>query len=67
VVLVRDDREKLLFDLSHIPVSNFDPSNTESSIVTIRQLISDRMQERNLMMDLRFSKTLESLGQFELN
>ncbi len=67
VILVRDDGEKLIFDLSHIPVVKFDPSNVEDSVFTIRKIISDRMQERDLIKDLRFNKVLESLGQFELN
>ena len=67
VILVRDDREKLIFDLSHIPVATFDPNNIEESVIAIRQILSDRMQERDLIKDLRFNKVLESLGQFELN
>ena len=67
VILVRDDDEKLLFDLSHIPVAKFDPEDEAQSISLMRKIISDRLKERNLVKDLRFKRTVESLGQFELN
>lgn len=67
VVLVRDDDRSLLFDLSHIPVLTFNPSGTEESIALIRRALEDRLQERDLIKDIRFASTLESLAQFEIN
>jgi hypothetical protein len=67
VILIRDDDAKLLFDLSHIPVATFNPHDIDASISLIRSIISDRLSERQLMKDLRFTRAIESLGQFELN
>lgn len=67
VVLVRDDAEKLLFDISHIPVIRFDPGNERASIDLIKRTLLDRLRERDLLKDLRLARTLESLTQFEIN
>lgn len=67
VVLVRDDQEKILFDVSHISVKQFDPSAISDSTQLIRSLLLDRLRERELLMDLRLRKTLESLSQFEIS
>lgn len=67
VVLVRDDEESLLFDLSHIPVIRFDPRAKERSIQILKQTLADRLKERDLTKSLRFTATIESLGQFEIN
>ncbi len=67
VILIRDDHEKLIFDLSHIPVITFDSGDYTGSIKTIQQTITDRLKERDLIKDLRFNKALETLGQFELD
>ncbi len=67
VVLARDDRRSLLFDLSHIPVLRFDPDQIESSVEKIHSSLADRLQERDFMKDLRFVGTLESLAPFEIN
>jgi hypothetical protein len=67
VILLRDDDAKLIFDLSHIPVHKFNANDIDTSIGVIRKLIIDRISERNLIKDLRFTKVIESLGQFEIN
>lgn len=59
VILVRDGREKIIFDLSHIPVIEFNPMKIQDSVDSIRGTISVRMQERDLIKDLRFHKVLE--------
>ncbi len=67
VVLVRDDERPLLFDLSHIPVLRFRPEDIAGSIETIRAALEDRLSERELEKDLRFTATFESVAQFEIN
>ncbi len=67
VVLVRDDSEPLLFDVSHIPVLSFNPQNPIESAESIRRALEDRLRERNLLKDLRVTQILESLGPFEIN
>ena len=46
VVLVRDDAERLLFDVSHIPVLRFDPDDIPGSTALIRETLRDRLHER---------------------
>jgi hypothetical protein len=67
VILVRDDGDDLLFDLTPIPVLRYDPSNVVESITRVRQTLADRLKERELVKDLRLNATMESLSQFELN
>jgi hypothetical protein len=67
VILVRDDSRSLLFDLSHIPVVPFNPDDIDGSVATIRSALKDRLSERDLAKDIRFTATLESLAQFEIN
>ena len=67
VILLRDDSEPLLFDLSHIPVIRFDPNDADAAISIIRTGIADRLRERDLLRDLRTTALLESLSQFEIN
>jgi hypothetical protein len=67
VLLVRDDVEPLLFDVSPIPVLSYDPSDSAKCISGIRQALIDRLRERELVKDLRVAATREALSQFELN
>jgi len=67
IVLVRDDRLPLLFDISHIPVLQFDPLSVDESITVIQAVLQDRLRERELIKDLRFASTMESLAQLEIN
>lgn len=67
VVLVRDDDDALLFDVTTIPTTHFDPDDVVTSAGIIRSLLNDRLAERALQADLRVQGTLESLSQFELN
>jgi hypothetical protein len=67
VILIRDDDEALLFDVSHIPVLRIDDNDPAGGIELLRRVISDRLKERNLIKDLRVHAILESLSQFELN
>jgi hypothetical protein len=67
VLLIRDDDERLLFDVSTIPVLRNDPQDPIRSQEALREAIVDRLRERSLQRDLRLRRTLESLSQFEIN
>ena len=67
VVLVRDDDGKLLFDISHIPVIRFNPADEAAGVKLIQAVLTDRLQERDLLKDLRLARTLESLSQLEVH
>ena len=67
VVLIRDDNAPLLFDVSSIPVLEFDPSDAAESVTKIRAVLADRLVERDLNKDLRVTRAMESLSPFELN
>ena len=45
----------------------FDPNDEASAVDLIREGLDDRLRERELLKDLRVTKTLESLTQFEIN
>lgn len=66
VILLRDDNEMLLFDVSHIPVITFDPMNISHSIELIRGCIKDRLKERQLAKDMKIKTIMESLTDDEL-
>ena len=66
VVLVRDDSERLLFDVSHIPVLHFNADRSTESVELVRRALDDRLRERDLLKDLRVKQILESLSQFEI-
>jgi hypothetical protein len=67
VLLVRDDDDRLLFDIGHIPVAKFDPSDSSASAEGIRAGLNDRWRERQLVKDFRVARTLETLSPFEIN
>jgi hypothetical protein len=67
VILVRDDSEPLLFDISQIPVLELNPHNQQQSVEVARHALQDRLKERSLLKDLRVQQILESLSQFEIN
>jgi len=67
VLLIRDDSRQLLFDLSSIPVLQYDPGHPRDAIERIRAAIADRLRERQLVRDYRVTALADSLGQQELN
>jgi hypothetical protein len=67
VVLVRDDNENLLFDVSPIPVLRYDARDAANSIPLIRKALADRFKERELFKDLRVEATCDALSPFEIN
>lgn len=67
VILIRDDNDHIVFDVSPIPVLRFDPMDIPGSASLIRHSLIDRLMERDLAKDLRVTQVLESLSQFEIN
>jgi hypothetical protein len=67
VLLIRDDNKKFLFDVSTIPHLEVDFSNKDDAIIKIRQAISDRVRETNLVQDARVSMSTNTLTQDEKN
>ncbi|MEQ9450822.1 MAG: hypothetical protein RJQ07_04475 [Pseudomonadales bacterium] len=67
VLLIRDDNEKFLFDVSTIPHQTIDFSDTSSAIETLRTTLVDRLVETNLTADARIEIAVESLTQQELS
>jgi hypothetical protein len=65
VILVRDDDEPLLFDVSTIRVIRI-KGHEFDQIKCIRQAIQDRLRERDLIKDMRAVKVVESLSKHEL-
>ncbi len=53
--------------MSHIPVIRFTHDDVAGSVEKIRAALEDRLSERELEKDLRFTATLESLAPFEIN
>ena len=53
VLLIREDNEKLLFDVSTIPHLQINFNNREIAIRYLREAISDRIRERSLINDIR--------------
>jgi hypothetical protein len=65
VLLLRDDKDKFLFDVSVIPHATVDFTAGGASDV-IMELIHGRLRERDLINDARIQQTLASLGLEEM-
>lgn len=66
VILIRDDTDSLLFDVGHIPVANYDPTDPMGSIELIQRLLRDRIREIDYVRDARVKKIIQSLTQDEV-
>lgn len=66
LLLIRNDSERLLFDVSSIPVLTIDFDHADSGIKQLRAAIEDRLKERNLQMDMRLSRIRDSLMSSEV-
>lgn len=67
VVVVRDDREKLLFDVSSIPHNNVDFSNAEIAKKFVAHLITDRINEGEKIIDIKLLNFLATMTPDELS
>jgi hypothetical protein len=65
VLLVRDDDESLLFDVSTIPHIRVDFSSNESAINSITNALQDRLTEQSKLINVRAEITASCLTQIE--
>jgi len=68
ILIVRDDQEKTLFDVSMVPHMHIDFSDTEGAKNKLTSAILDRIGQRKYEEDLRVKTILSSLtpGEFSL-
>lgn len=67
VVIVRDDDKKLLFDISSIPHTTIDFSAEDEARKIIRDLIADRMDELERVIDIKLRNFLDAMCPQELD
>lgn len=66
VLLVRDDEDKFLFDVSSIPHMKVDFTATDSAVAAIANALADRLRERSLTHDARVGLAIASLTNDEV-
>jgi hypothetical protein len=66
VLLIRDDSKKFLFDVSTIPHMEVDFSDHDIAIIQLRNAISDRLSESQLLEDARVKMAAQALTQDEI-
>lgn len=66
VLLVRDDHDKFMFDVSSIPHMTIDFADTEAAIHQIKQSLKDRLLETSFINDARVSIATSRIGPTEL-
>ena len=66
VLLIRDDADSLLFDVSTIPVLTLDFRDVGEAQATIAQTVVARLRERKTLWDYRVERALLALSQAEL-
>lgn len=62
VLLIRDDNDKFLFDVSTIPHKKIDFTNKETAIIELRDELLARLKERNIVNDARVQLAVASLS-----
>lgn len=65
VILVRDDSDSLLFDLSTIPHDKIDFTNISAAREKISFALKDRLTQINYMKDLRVQQAVRVIRKFE--
>lgn len=62
VLLIRDDTDKFLFDVSTIPHITLDFSKTEDSTAALRDVLEERLRERDYLNDARVKLAASSIS-----
>jgi hypothetical protein len=62
VLLIRDDRDRFLFDVSTVPHLTIDFTNEPAAVLELTTAIVERLNERKLVQDARVRKALASLS-----
>jgi len=65
VLLVRDDEDKFLFDVSSIPHMKIDFTDTATAIENLRDALLARLRERQIIYDARVELALAGLSNDE--
>lgn len=65
VLLVRDDEDKFLFDVSSIPHMKIDFTNTVAAVNELKEALQARFRERQLAYDARVELAIASLSNDE--
>jgi hypothetical protein len=66
VIIVRDDQDKLLFDVSSIPHATIDFNDVDGAKSTITRLLCDRIEEGDKVVDIKLRNFLASMTPDEL-
>ena len=66
VLLVRDDNDKFLFDVSTIPHATIDFDNADKSVATLAQLLQDRLDQSAFIKDARVRVAISKLSSAEI-
>ena len=66
VLLVRDDNDKFLFDVSTIPHATIDFGRGDESVAAIAQLLQDRLDQAAFIHDARVQLTISRLTSEEI-
>jgi hypothetical protein len=61
VLLIRDDEDKFLFDLSSVPHKKIDFTNIDKATAELRGALLERLQERSHVQDARIELALSAL------
>ena len=62
VLLVRDDHDPFLFDVSTVPHANVNFSDVSSAVVELRTLLDARIQEQRFTYDARVERAMACLS-----
>jgi len=62
VLLIRDDADRFLFDVSTIPHRTIDFTNVERAVETLREALNDRLHEQELQRDARVLRAAASIS-----
>lgn len=65
VLLVRDDRDDFLFDVSTIPHMNVDFTKSKSAITNLRRALIERLKEQKYINDARVQLAIAGLSHIE--
>jgi hypothetical protein len=66
VLLIRDDRDKFLFDVSTIPQMHLDFANTIESREKLTEELKNRIRERNFINDARINIAISTISDAEV-
>jgi hypothetical protein len=66
ILLIHDDKDPLLFDVSSIHHAWIDFTDSVAAVEKVRDLLMDRLKERDVQMDARIRRAVASLSTYEM-